>query len=314
MNLKKFVITVCAVIMLFPLIGCNKAFAVSLTVEKGEKYNTHMSNDQETVVIVNNQEMKTTQKMDMDCSINILDVDKDKNVTISYTYDSMKIFVDTAGKQITYDSKHVDNNNPLSSMYSGILGKQFTVKLDKEAKILEVKGLEDIITSTIDNIPGTEQQKQGLKKALTESFNDEAIKSMVQQNMNNYPPENIKVGGSWENRNEIKVLFPMIITNKCTLLNEQDGFLHIDVQSTINANTQNNPVDIMGVKANVVLNGEMNGNINLNKKNTLLQYGTITQNIHGEMEFETSKEMPQAMKLPIRINSTITCETTKNKN
>ena len=315
MNLKRFLITLYAGIMLFAVIGCDKAFAaVNLNIEKGEKYNTHMSNDQETIVTFNNQEMRIKQKTDMDSSLNILDVDKDKNVTISYTYDSMKITIDTAGNKITYDSKEDNNNNPLSAMYSSILGKSFTIKLDKEGTVLEVKGLDDIIASTIDNTPGTEQQKQALKNSLKQSFSDEGLKSAFQQTMSNYPMENSKVGDTWENKNELTVIFPMVITSKFKLLSDKDGLLTIYTQSIIHADTQNNAVDIMGIKANVALNGEMNGNLIINKKNPLLQNGTIIQNISGEMEFEPSKEMPQRIKLPMKITSRIICETTKSKN
>jgi len=314
MNLKRLVITLYAAIILFAVIGCDKAFAANLNVEKGEKYTTHMLNDQETIVIFNNQEMITKQQMDMNYSINILDVDKNKNVTTSFTYDSIKIAVDTAGKKITYNSKQDDNNNPLSAIYSGILGKSFTIKLNNEGKLLEVKGLDNIITSAIDNTPGTEQQKQALKKLLKQSFSDEGIKSMFQQNIKNYPPGNIKVGDIWERTSELTVIFPMVITSKYKLLSEKDGLLNIDMQTIFSADTQNNAVDIMGVKANVALNGEMNGSITINKKNHFLQNMTIIQNISGKMEFETDKETPQTIKLPLRFTSKIICETTKNKN
>ena len=311
MNLKKIVMILCASMMLVGVIGCGKAFAFNLTVQKGEEYNSHMSTVQETVMIFNDQEMKTKQNMDMNISMNILDVDKEQNITISYTYDSMKMVVDSAGKKMAYDSTQDHSNNPLSSIYSGILGKQFTVKLDKQGKVLEVKGLDDIIISTIDNAPGTAEQKQALKDNLKQSFSDETIKMMIQQNMNNYPPQNIKVGESWENTANMNVLFPMSVTNKCKLLGEKDGLLMIEMQSAIHADTQNNAVDIMGVKANVLLDGEITGNINVNKKNPLLQYGRVTQNISGEMELETGKETPQIITLPMKITSTATFETIK---
>lgn len=311
MNLKKIVMILCASMMLVGIIGCGKAFAFNLTVQKGEQYNSHMSTVQETVMIFNDQEMKTKQNMDMNISMNILDVDKEQNIKISYTYDSMKMVVDSAGKKMTYDSTQDNSNNPLSAIYSGILGKQFTVKLDKQGKVLEVKGLDDIIISTIDNAPGTAEQKQALKDNLKQSFSDETIKMMIQQNMNNYPPQNIKVGESWENTANMNVLFPMIVTNKCKLLGEKDGLLTIEMQSAIHADTQNNAVDIMGVKANVLLNGEITGNINVNKKNPLLQYGRVTQNVSGEMELETGKETPRIIKLPMKITSTTTFETIK---
>jgi hypothetical protein len=311
MNLKRVVTTISVAILLFAVIGGDKAFALSLAVQKGEKYNIHMSNEQETVVTFNNQEMTAKQKMDMDCSMNVLDVDKDKNVTIGYSYDAIKILADSAGEKIAYDSNQDDNSNPFSSIYSGILGKTFTVKLDSKGKVLEIKGLGDIINSTIDNAPGTGQQKQALKKSLEQSFNDESLKLMFQQSMNNYPPSNVKVGDTWEDKNELNVIFPMVIASKYKFSSEKDGMLTVNMKSTINADTQNNPIDIMGIKANVVLNGEINGNINMNKKNVFLQNENIIQHISGEMEIQTGTETPQTITLPLAITSTITCEITK---
>ena len=311
LNLKRNMMIVCVTIMLFACLGCGKVFAASLLVEKGERYNNHTSNVQETVMVFNNQEMKTKQTMDMDISMNIVDVDKDKNITISYTYDSMKIFIESAGKVVAYDSTQDNSSNPLHGIYSGILGKSFITKLDSKGKVIEVKGLNEIITSVINNAPGTEQQKQGLRDSLKQSFSDDAIKLMMQQNMNNYPPQHSKVGDSWENEMNLNVVFPMVITNKYKLLGEKDDLLQIDMQSAISADTQHHPVDIMGISANVRLQGEINGITNINKKNALLQYGTITQNISGEMELETGKEVPRTIKLPMTITATIISETTK---
>lgn len=311
MNLRKFVMILCASMMLFAALGCGKVFAFPLSVEKGERYNSHIVNDQETIIVVNGQEMITKQKTAMDYLITILDVDKDKNVTISYNYDAIKILVDSAGKTVMYDSNQKDNNNPLSSIYSGILGKSFTIKIDNKGKVIGVKGLDDIINGIIDNSLVTAEQKQALTETLRKSFSDENIKMMIQQNLNNCPPENSKVGDSWENNADVNMVFPMSITNKFTLLQDKDDLLDIEVQSTIAVDTQKDPLEIMGLHANVQLNGEINGNISINKKNSLLQVGTITQKISGEMELEAGKDTPRTIKLPMTITSVITCETTK---
>ena len=103
----------------------------------------------------------------------------------------------------------------------------------------------------------------------------------------------------------------MVITNKYKRVGDKDGFLTIDVKSGISADTQNNPVDLMGVKANIVLNGEISGTIKLNKKNPFLQSVKVTQDISGEMQFETGKETSRIIKLPMKITGTISSETTK---
>lgn len=311
MNYKKFMVTICVAIVLVAAIGCDKVSASIFTVEKGDKYNVHMANFQETVMIFNNQELKTKQVMDMNLSMKIINVDKEKNVTIYYTYESIKNSVDSAGKQMSYDSTQDANNTILSSIYSGLIGKGFTVKLDDSGKVLEIQGLTDILGSIVDAVPGTEEQKQALKNALHQSFSNEALKSMIEQNMKYYPPENVKVGDSWEHQEQLTVMFPMEIHHKWTILNEKNGFLNMDVQSTITVDTQHNPVNIMGIQANMILNGEIVGNVNINKKNKLIQNGTFTQNMSGEMEFAAGKDGLQVIKLPMTITSTINCETTK---
>lgn len=311
MKLKKLVAAFCTVVMLFVVSGCNQALDLGLKVQKGDKYNTHMVNNQETLANFNNQEIKTNQIMDMNLSLEVKDIDQDKNVTIYYKYDSMKISSESASQKIEYDSEQDDENNPLSLVYGGIIGKGFTVKLDKKGQVLEIKGIDELLDSMVATIPGDSEQKQAFKKSLAQTFGDDAIKAMLEQSMNYYPKQSVKTGDTWENKMDINVLFPITITNKWKLLGEKDGLLNIDVQATIKADSKNESVDFMGVKANVNLAGDCKGTINVNKANGITGNGKLVQNMSGEMELLASKSVPESFKMPMKITSNITFETTK---
>lgn len=311
MKLKKLLNVCCAVIVLFAVIGCDKAMALSLNVEKGDKYNTHMLTDQETILTINNKAMKTNQIMDMNLAMDVKNVDEDKNVTICYKYDSVKISQESLGKKMIYDSNQPDENNPLSPIYGSMVGKDFTVKMDNKGRVLDIRGLDTILNSMVDNIPGTQEQKKALKASLAQSFGDDAIKSMIEQSMNYYPPQNVKIGDVWETKYDLKIMFPMTIANKWKLLSEKDGLLNVDVQSSIEANTKNGAMDFMGVKAKVKMNGDCTGTLAINKDTGLIQNGEFAQNINGEIELLSNESVPKTLKVPMQMKSKITYETTK---
>ncbi|CQR71028.1 hypothetical protein SOV_45390 [Sporomusa ovata DSM 2662] len=311
MNLKKLVAALCAVIILLVVSGCNSTLDLSLNVAKGDKYNTHTLCNQDMIFSVNNKTSKVHQIVDMNLSMDVKDVDKDKNVTIDYKYDSIKISTECAGQRMEYDSKQNNERNPLSQIYGGIIGKSFTVKLDKKGQVLELIGIDDIINSMIDNIKGSEEQKKAFKNSLNQSFGDNAIKSMIKQMTSYYPDKEIKVGDIWDNKYDIKTFFPISVNNKLQLVGVKDGLLNVDVQSTIATDTKNNTIDFMGVKGNVNLNGDSKGNINITKSNGLVQNGTFTQNISGEIELLANQSIPENINMPITMTSTITYETTK---
>lgn len=311
MKVRRLLTALCTVMVLVGFIGCDKVLALSLNVEQGEKYNINMVNDQDVVVTVNDKDVKTHQLMDINLGMDVKNVDKDKNIaTLCYTYDSIKASTESAGETINYDSRVSGTNNPLSDVYSAIVNKSFTVKVDNKGKVLDVRGIENIINSVVDNVPVDAEKRKALKASLAQSFSDDAIKAMVGQSMNYFPPQDVKVGDVWETTGDVKAGFPMKIINKWNLLSESDDLLHVGVQSTIVANTKNEAMDIMGVKAIVKLNGVCNGTVDINKDNGLIQEGTFAQDIAGEMTV-TNPSAAQSITMPMKITEHITYETTK---
>lgn len=311
MKFRKIVALFSILTILFVFTGCTNTMNLSLNVKKGDKYNIHEVVNQQTTMTLNNQDIKTNQIMDMNFIMDVIDVDTNKNVTIDYKYDSIKISSETAGVEVKYDSINPDSTNPMDSIYGSILGKGFTLKLDSKGQVLELKGVEELLNSITDKIPGDNEQKKTLKSFLAESFGDDAIKSMINQTMNYYPQNKVKNNDTWENQYSVSVLFPMTVNNKFTLLGEKNRLLNLDVHSTITADTKDKPIDIMGARANAKLNGDCKGTVAVNKETGLISRANLTQNMSGDFVLLSSESVPQKFNMPVKVTANITYETTK---
>lgn len=306
MKSKKIVATLSVTIVLLFLVGCNIMNGWSINVKKGDKYNLHEVVDQKVATTLHGLNVNTEQVMDMNLTMEVQDVDKDKNVTLSYKYDSIKVSTEDIVSKKEYDSKNPDSNNPLADTYGAVVGKGFTVKVSKKGQVLETKGADELLNSIFSKLSG-DNQTDAVKNTLKQNFGEDAIKSMVSQSINYQPSNRVKVNDTWENKYNIMALYPMEASNKFKLLSEKDGLLTVDVQSTV-ADTKGKQVQFMATQADMELKGDCKGMININKKTGLMAKGDFIENMSGDMDVTLDGKN---VKIPTEISTKTTYETTK---
>ncbi|WPC44157.1 DUF6263 family protein [Clostridium sp. JS66] len=311
MKLKKIIASLSIMTMLFAFVGCSNAMDLSINLKKGDKYNLHELIEQKGNINVQGQNIDLNQVMDMNFAMEVKDVDKDKNVTMDYKYDSIKVSAESDGAKNEYDSKKPDSANPMSALYGSVIGKGFTVKISNKGQVLEVKGTDELLNSIVDKISASAEEKNQIKNSLAQSFGDEAIKSMINQSMNYYPKNQVKNNDTWESKYDIKTMMPMSISNKLKFLGEKDGLLNVDVQSTVDVDTKNKPINFMSIKTNMKLNGNCKGTVNINKETGLVAKADLTENMNGTMEMLSTNASAQNMKMPMKMTAKIIYETTK---
>ncbi|NMM64239.1 hypothetical protein HBE96_16560 [Clostridium sp. P21] len=307
MKAKKIMAVLSVTTALLFLTGCNIMNSWRLNVEKGDKYNFHEVVDQDAALIIDELEDHAITVKDMNLTMEIQDVDKDKNVTIAYKYDSIKVSTGNSEKMREYDSKKPDPSDSLADIYGGVVGKGFTVKVSNKGQVLEIKGANELVSSLIGKVPPANQTNP-LKGAIKQSFGEDAVKSMVNQSMNYNPSNKVKTNDTWESKYSIAALCPMESNNKFKFLGEKDGLLNVDVQSTVAADTKGKQVQFMEFKSDVKLKGNGKGTININKKTGLIEKGDFKENMSGDMEFTLGSK---SKRWPVEISQKITYETTK---
>lgn len=313
LKLKKLGAAMCIASAVFTFSGCGQTDkGISINVNKGDKYVSDISVNANTSMKLGEKAIDSEQKMDMSYDINITDVDKNNNITMQYKYKSIKLTTDSNGQASSYNSKNAsDNNSEAGEIYSGFIGKSFSVKVNKTGKILEVNGVGSILNSVVDKINTSEGQKQTIKNTLAQSFGDNAIKSTLQQSMNYYPNKSVNVGDTWENKYNLNMMFPIAINSKYKLVSADNDKYTLNVKSSLVADSKGKASNIMGVQAKVKLNGTMNGNVNIDKDNGFISNGTLKETVKGNMDMLPSSEVPTEISLPMTITENVTYKTTK---
>jgi hypothetical protein len=290
----------CVLILTFLFCGAAYAMELNMNVHTGEKYSLHEFEQHNFVYTINNREIEKKNFLDINLYMEILGVDKDKNATIQYRFDSIKIMENISRKTIDYDSTQGSLSGLFCDIFNGFIGKSFTAKVDKKGHVLDVQGVDEILNSLLNSLPGYEQNKEETKKIIVKILGDDTLKRILK--MEYYPDKNINVGDAWESK-DVEVMKPAVVIKKRTFIGEQDGILHIEISNTLDRIPSDYSNNSKILKLNV------SGKVDISKNNGLVQSGYEDGNIEGEIE--TTNPQGEKVIVPLRIYGRSTCEITK---
>lgn len=153
---------------------------------------------------------------------------------IESSFQSMKMDIPMTG--VSYDSKKDNADSPMGMMDS-IMGKKFTMIMDKQGAVKEVKGMDELFSG----IGGGANMKNNFG-----------------QGMAALPSKPVAPGESWDSETEMNNNgMNMKLKNKWTLESVSNGIAHIKVKSTF----ENGNSEIEGQK--VELTGSQSGTVDV---------------------------------------------------
>lgn len=180
-----------------------KMLKFNLEKNKGYDYELTVSLDQEI--------MGQPMKMDMVTyySMNVEGEENDtKNITTGVERFRMKSSV--AGFNIDIDTDNPapagDTKNPLdilNRVFGAIKGQKFTMKVNAEGNITEVKGFEDMGQKIADSLGLEEDEKEKMKQQFSGQFNEDQVKQQLGRFWYIFPNKEVKVGDTWNKNTEL---------------------------------------------------------------------------------------------------------------
>jgi uncharacterized cupredoxin-like copper-binding protein len=139
-------------------------------------------------------------------SVHVQD-EADQVRTMTVTHRKVNMQMKMMGMEISIDS---DKDKPgeadfekdpvegLKKIFTGIVGRSFTLKVDESGNIIEMSGftemMEDMLKSL--NLPG--EALDAGRAALNDQYDEENIKSQFEQVFSFFPNKEVKEGDSWE--------------------------------------------------------------------------------------------------------------------
>lgn len=307
MKLKKIFVLSCLSVIMFSATVLAKPTELSINVNIGDKYSIHIVRDEDTRITFDSGETKSEEVLEMNMNIYIKDVDKDKNLSIDCEYESIRLSKEIFGKKVEYDTDNKNINNSLNDMYKEFIGKKFTIILNNKGKILNLNGVNELLTS-IANTKGTsKEEKLFIKGELNKKFGDEIVTEAIKKTINYYPEKNVEIEEVWETQYDLKETFPINYFNKFKILSEKDSTINIDMKSNINSNTKN----FMESKTNVNMTGEGKGIIEMEKATGMPKKLHFNRVINGYLESESDGNNVEKVVIPIKVTETLIYEFVK---
>jgi hypothetical protein len=130
---------------------------------------------------------------------------------------------------------------------------------------------------------------------MTQTFNDSAIRSMMQQSFNIYPDKAITPGDTWEKKFTMTSMINMEMDNKYKLVSVNNGVAHLEVNSTITGKPGNNPAM---AQMKIEMKGTQTGTMDVEVGTGLITDSKLKQNMKGKMSM-------MGMEIPMEISSDI---------
>jgi hypothetical protein len=165
---------------------------------KGYDYEMDMNMDQEI--------MGQRLKMDM-LSYYSMDVNgmEGESRVVTTKFERVKMNMDMAGMKMEFDSDKkgtiTGSDNPLGMMnkvFGALVGKKFTMKINPEGKVEEVRGFKEMMMSMIDSMGLEGEDREKAMAQFNQQFNEEGMRSQFERVLYIFPNKEVKVGDSWE--------------------------------------------------------------------------------------------------------------------
>lgn len=175
---------------------------LKFNLEKGKGYDYEMIWDMNTKVM----EQETKLNIGAFYTMNVTD-DDGKIRTISMEYKRLRMDMNVMGMSINMDSEGSSAESSdsaaflggmLSKVFSGIVNKPFTMKVDQEGNIMEVTGFNKIVDGMVDSLDIAPEAKAQTQASMKDQFSDSYVKDQFAQIFNIFPNKEVKVGDKWE--------------------------------------------------------------------------------------------------------------------
>ena len=276
--------------------GGSDAVTLKMNMQPGTKYAYTMDTKTSIEQSMMGQSIKTDQDLTMEFTYDVAAAEgTDKKLTV--TYDRIAMAMKNPMMSMEYDTKEGGKKDSMLSSMSLMLNKPFTMTISEQGQIKKIEGLDAILNGLAGS--GTAEE-MAVRKQLSSSFSDTAIRSMMQQSFDIYPDKAVKPGDTWNKVLTVN-MGPMglKVDNTYKLASVSNGVAHLDVVSKITS--AGGSVQTAGQEVKMDLNGDSKGTMDIDVASGFMTDSKMKQTIKGNISV-ASMQVPMNVVNDIHIS------------
>ncbi len=204
--------------------------------EAGANYYAEQVISQEIKQKMMGQEMNMTQEIVFGFD---LAADKTDPYLIDITYKKIVFKMSAMGNTISFDSDNsaADTSEVgklYSSIFSSFLNKTLKLKLDNTGKVLEVKGIEEMMESLLASLPDSSENSIATKEQIKEQAKELANVNQFDQFFNFLPGKPVSAEESWTLDKDLNAAgMDAKVSAKLTLIDFTEQLANVAYDGTI---------------------------------------------------------------------------------
>jgi len=204
---------------------------------------------------------------------------------------------------IQMDSEGDTTKNLPNKIMQAMKGKKFNFSLTKDGTIESIENSENLWAGLSTANGFKEAQVAPLKQALENSFGKNSIKSSLEAAMVKYPEQKIKVGLTWNSKNETGAPIPLKTENVWTLESAEDPAAVVVGDGQI-ATTDTTKVITLpqGIKATTNFKGRRVVKSHVNLATGWPETCKAYAEQKGSMILLAGGQIPEDMKMQMEVN------------
>jgi hypothetical protein len=209
-----------------------------------------------------------------------------------------------------FSSEKYDANDIFSTILGAMKNKSFEVVMSKTGKITEVRNIEALWSSIINQFDQlSEMQKKQIKEQIMKAYGADALKGNIEMVTSIYPDKAVKKGEKWAIRTKLESGMSASMNTEYELVDIAETYILINGNSIIQTEDKEAYIETNGMPVKYDLTGSMKSVIKVDKSTGWIIEASINQEIRGDSYLKENPQFPKGMKIPMTI---ITDMTIKN--
>lgn len=199
-------------------------------------------------------------------------------------------------------------DSPESLIFQSLIAKSFYVSFNKYGEVIEIEGLDRIISEILMNFDPQDPIIDAYRKTLEESFGVNRLKQNFQQLYVAFPSYAVGLNDSWDfNLNSKATDFDVQSFNVASIKTISPRNIIIQNNSTI-VSSHNDSLEVQGMRGKIEMEGYSIAEIHIDPETGLTKSGIVKQEIAGDLFLKIDKFSENEFIIPMKISSRIRVE------
>jgi hypothetical protein len=220
-------------------------------------------------------------------------------------YGDIKMGFDQNGmnQRFASDTASLNMVDPMSRIFSNMIGNKFEATINSFGKIEEIYGLEEMISRAVTNIQSGNSE---LAEQISSGLGDGGLAKNLEVVTAVMPEEMVRKGDSWTKKQFSSSGLPLIIRNTFTLEEANDQSVRLGVKGDISMDPDHTGAVVGGLDVVYSLTGTRSGFIELERETGWIISAELVDDIDGKIYMLPNNQFPDGTEIPMEMDNTTT--------